>query len=163
VYIAVFSALVFLTIVTVAASTIHWGSGLTNVIIAMLIASIKGSLVVLFFMHLLWDKRMNAIIFCGTLFFLGLFLISTYTDVVSRPPTEPTNLKSRNIPGGPQLAPEAGQLSGAGIESTAPPIPGTSPSGSYGGAATGTVQPAPQPTPQPKHQRGSASDRQACK
>ena len=38
------------------ASTIDLGSGMTNVIIAMLIASIKGSLVALFFMHLRWDK-----------------------------------------------------------------------------------------------------------
>ena len=37
----------------------------------------------LFFMHLRWDKPMNAIIFCSTLFFLGLFLIGCYTDAVS--------------------------------------------------------------------------------
>ena len=38
---------------------------------------------------------MNAIIFCSTLFFLGLFLIGCYTDNVSRPPLlEPTNLKA---------------------------------------------------------------------
>ena len=57
-------ALLVLTVVTVGASTIDFGSGMTNVIIAMLIASIKASLVALFFMHLRWDKPINAIIFC---------------------------------------------------------------------------------------------------
>ena len=66
---------------------IDWGSAMTNVIIAMLIASLKASLVALFFMHLRWDKPMNAIIFCSTLFFLGLFLIGCYTDAASRPAT----------------------------------------------------------------------------
>ena len=46
----------------------------------MLIASVKASLVALFFMHLRWDKPVNAVIFCSTLFFLGLFLIGAYTD-----------------------------------------------------------------------------------
>ena len=36
---------------------------------------------------------MNAIIFCITLFFLGLFLIGCYTDQTARPMLEPTNLK----------------------------------------------------------------------
>src|SRR3954467_13672978 len=81
------------TVNTVAASTIDWGGGMVNVIIAMMISSLKASLVALFFMHLRWEKPMNAIIFTSTLFFLGLFLIGCYTDTVSRPPLEPTNLK----------------------------------------------------------------------
>lgn len=137
IYLAVFAALIFLTVVTVAASYINWGSGLTNVIIAMFIASLKGSLVALFFMHLRWEGRMNAIIFCVCLFFLGLFLIGCYTDLISREPAEPTNLKSRAAPGGqPGLA-------NAGVESKAPPIPGASQSGSHGGAAAGTNAPVP--------------------
>jgi caa(3)-type oxidase subunit IV len=142
-YIAVFGGLLVLTAITVGASYIHWGSGLANVIIAMFIASIKASLVALFFMHLFWDGKMSAIIFCTGLFFLGLFLIGCYTDTITRPPTEPTNLKSRNIPGGQMLSQEPGQLSGAGIESKAPAIPGASPEGSYGGAAAGTNRPVP--------------------
>jgi len=93
-YALVLAALLVLTAITVAASRINFGSNMTNVIIAMLIASVKGSLVALFFMHLRWDKPMNAIIFCSSLFFLGLFLITCYTDVVSRPAVEPTNLKA---------------------------------------------------------------------
>jgi cytochrome c oxidase subunit 4 len=81
-------------VVTVGASMIDFGGGLINVIIAMLIASIKASLVALFFMHLRWEGKMNAIIFCSTLFFLGLFLIGCYSDSIARPFLEPTNLKA---------------------------------------------------------------------
>jgi cytochrome c oxidase subunit IV len=123
---------------------IDWGGGMTNVIIAMLIASIKASLVALFFMHLIWDKPMAAIIFCSSLFFLGLFLIGCYTDQVARPMLEPTNLK---VPApGTQIGPKEGQLApsvGHGTPGAMTPsgggpvIPGASPEGSYGGAATG--------------------------
>jgi cytochrome c oxidase subunit 4 len=93
IYGAVLAALLMLTVITVAASRVNFGSNMTNVIIAMLIASIKASLVALFFMHLRWDKPISAIIFCTSLFFLGLFLMVCYSDVASRPATEPTNLK----------------------------------------------------------------------
>jgi cytochrome c oxidase subunit 4 len=148
IYGAILAALLVLTAVTVAASTIDFGGGMTNVIIAMLIASLKGSLVALFFMHLLWDKPMSAIIFCSTLFFLGLFLIGCYTDQVARPKLEPTNLK---VPApGVQIGPKDGQLApsvghgppGATSPSGGgPSIPGASPEGSYGGAGTGKVEP----------------------
>jgi cytochrome c oxidase subunit IV len=142
IYAAVFGALVFLTVVTVGASYIHFGSGMANVVIAMLIASIKASLVALFFMHLKWDKPITAIIFCVSLFFLGLFLIGCYTDLIARPPTEPTNLKAPAP--GQQTGPAAGQLSPTpGQTSNAPMPAGSSPAGSHGGAAAGTNQPPP--------------------
>ena len=62
-------ALLILTVITVGASYIHFGTGMANVIIAMLIASIKATLVALFFMHLRWDKPVSAIIFCASAFF----------------------------------------------------------------------------------------------
>jgi cytochrome c oxidase subunit 4 len=158
IYAAVFAALIFLTVVTVGASYINFGTGMANVIIAMLIASMKASLVALFFMHLRWDRPMSAIIFCTSLFFLGLFLIGCYTDDISRPPTEPTNLKSPGPPPmvGPdgRLAPLPGTAPNATAPSgTGPAIPGASPEGAHGGAATGQTnptQPAPQAAPQ-KH------------
>jgi cytochrome c oxidase subunit 4 len=155
IYGLVLSALLILTIITVGASYINFGSGLTNVIIAMLIASTKGALVALFFMHLRWDRPLSAIIFCTSLFFLGLFLIGTYSDNVSRPPTEPTNLKvaapgTQQGPQGGQLAPlpghgQPGAMSPSG---GGPVIPGASQEGSYGGAATGTAHPTPTPAPE---------------
>src|SRR3954451_15958657 len=72
IYGAVLAALLFLTVLTVGASYIHFGSGMANVIIALVIASVKASLVALFFMHLRWDRPISAITFCASLFFLGL-------------------------------------------------------------------------------------------
>ncbi|HYO82293.1 MAG TPA: cytochrome C oxidase subunit IV family protein [Bryobacteraceae bacterium] len=144
----ILGALLFLTVITVGASYIDWGGGLANIIIAMLIASMKASLVALFFMHLRWDKPLSAIIFCVSLFFLGLFLVGCYTDTISRAPTEPTNMKSADIPGG-QIGPRQNQAAptgtvGPGGTSTAPPIPGASPQGAHGGAAAGTNKQVPQ-------------------
>ena len=52
---AVFFALVVLTIITVAAAKVDFGSSTINLVIALLIASIKASLVGLFFMHLKYE------------------------------------------------------------------------------------------------------------
>jgi cytochrome c oxidase subunit IV len=138
VYAGVLGGLLVLTIITVGASYIDWGGGMTNVIIAMLIASIKASLVALFFMHLRWDKPLSAIIFCTSLFFLGLFLVGCYSDTISRSPSEPANLRGP-APGGMMQA-QPGQIAPGG-QTNAPPIPGASPAGSHGGAAAGTNAP----------------------
>ena len=138
IYAAVLGGLLVLTVITVGASYINWGTGLANVIIAMFIASLKASLVALFFMHLRWDRPISAIIFCTSLFFLGLFLIGCYSDTISRPPTEPTNLKGQ-APGGMMQA-QPGQIAPGG-QTNAPAIPGASQSGSHGGAAAGTNAP----------------------
>jgi cytochrome c oxidase subunit 4 len=44
------------------------------------IATIKAALVILFFMHLLWDKPLNAIVILGSLIFVALFLGFTLMD-----------------------------------------------------------------------------------
>ncbi len=92
-FLMVLIALLVLTAVTVAAAGIHFGSPTVNAVIALLIASVKGSLVALFFMHLRYDKPVNAVIFCSGLLFLALFLIFCYIDVGSREVTVPANLK----------------------------------------------------------------------
>jgi cytochrome c oxidase subunit IV len=76
--VGVFGALVFLTVVTVAASEVNFGE--FNLIVALAIAVIKASLVVLFFMHLIWDKPFNAIVFVGCLVFVGLFISLALLD-----------------------------------------------------------------------------------
>ena len=68
----VFLALVILTVLTVAVSEINFGR--SNLIIALTIAVIKASLVVLFFMHLFWDKTFYAVVFIGCLIFVCLFI-----------------------------------------------------------------------------------------
>ena len=51
-----------------------------NIVIAMLIASVKAALVCLFFMHLRWDRPINTLVLIGSIFFVVLFLIITMFD-----------------------------------------------------------------------------------
>lgn len=55
-YLGVFATLMVLTVVTVAASRLEAGV-VTTIVIAMAIATVKGTLVASFFMHLAWEKR----------------------------------------------------------------------------------------------------------
>lgn len=86
-YTKVLATLVALTVITVLAAGVNFGSA--NAVIALVIASIKASLVALFFMHLRHDKPMNAIIFVCGLVFLSVFLIMCVIDTDSRDVVHP--------------------------------------------------------------------------
>jgi cytochrome c oxidase subunit IV len=92
-YAGILTILVILTFVTVGASYIKFESGMINVVIAITIATIKASLVALFFMHLLHEKPINALIFLISAFMLGLLLILCYIDYESRDHITPPNYK----------------------------------------------------------------------
>jgi cytochrome c oxidase subunit 4 len=79
---AIFMALIFLTVLTVAASYVDFGSA--NTVIAVLIATVKASLVALFFMHLRYDKPFHGFVFVIAFVFLGVFLMLTMDDIGTR-------------------------------------------------------------------------------
>ncbi len=81
-YIKVFSALVVLTLLTVAAYQVHLGTW--NLVVAIIIASIKAALVVLIFMHMTHEAKFNALVFVGALLFSGVFLAYTINDTDQR-------------------------------------------------------------------------------
>ncbi|MGB2592049.1 MAG: cytochrome C oxidase subunit IV family protein [Candidatus Acidiferrum sp.] len=85
-YVGIFSALVILTITTYWASTVDlnaYFAGL-NVIVALVIATCKATLVVLFFMHAYYSsKRTKLVIFCGV-FWLAIMLFLTLGDYATR-------------------------------------------------------------------------------
>ena len=83
VYIGVGSALFVLTGITVAVAQVHLG-GAGNLIVAMAIATIKASLVVLFFMHLLYDNKFYAVVFCVSFVMLTVFITFTMFDTLRR-------------------------------------------------------------------------------
>ena len=75
IYISVFAALAFLTIVTVAVSYLNL-SVPASIAVALFIATVKGSLVAAFFMHLLSEKQIiYAILIMTVVFFLVLLFI----------------------------------------------------------------------------------------
>ena len=69
---AVFGALIFLTIVTVVVADFKFGA--LDIWISMAIATVKAGLVIFFFMHLIHDKAFNGMVFFFSLFFVALFL-----------------------------------------------------------------------------------------
>jgi len=81
-YVKIFLALVFFTLVTVGLSRIHLGNW--NFFIAVAVATIKASLVATFFMHLKDDNRFNVLIFVGSLIFMGVFFVYTTNDTQHR-------------------------------------------------------------------------------
>lgn len=81
---ATLGALLFLTILTVVtAKGMYFGNEI-NLVIALIIASIKGVLVAAFFMHLWWDKRLNTVIVVSTMFAVVLFIGLTMMDTLTR-------------------------------------------------------------------------------
>jgi cytochrome c oxidase subunit 4 len=100
VYAGVLVALLALTALTVTAAGIDFGP--YNTVIALVIATMKASLVALFFMHLRYD-RFNAVVFLGGVFFLAVFMIFTLFDINSRVVVLPGNLKEpvKEFPGAP--------------------------------------------------------------
>ena len=77
--VSILAILLVLTVLTVAVTSVDLG-GQGNLIVAMLIATIKAALVVMFFMHLFWDRKFNLLLFLGSVLFLILFLSMSVTD-----------------------------------------------------------------------------------
>ncbi len=92
-YAVVLGALLVLTVITVIAAGINFGSNTVNVVIALGIATIKATLVALYFMHLRHDKPINAVIAASGFLFLGLLLIFCMTDIDNRDDLKPGTLK----------------------------------------------------------------------
>ena len=81
-FLNVLIALLMLTVITVAASRVDFGSA--NLLIAMLIACIKASLVIAIFMHVKWDTAINKIVFLSSFLFLSLLFLFTLSDQATR-------------------------------------------------------------------------------
>lgn len=116
VYVVTLAALLVLTGVTVGAAYVNFGSSSINLIIAVIIATFKASLVALFFMHLRHDPPINAVIFVSSLIFLGLFLLFPLIDLGSREKVVPYGLRVQAQPAAAKAAtpaPAAGGEHGA--------------------------------------------------
>ncbi|HSN30090.1 MAG TPA: cytochrome C oxidase subunit IV family protein [Kofleriaceae bacterium] len=72
-------SLLVLTLVTVLATKIDFGANI-NLAIAMVIAVTKATLVILFFMHLRYDKLFHTVVFVSALLAASLFVGFTLMD-----------------------------------------------------------------------------------
>lgn len=76
------AALLFFTVVTVWVAGIDLGP--LNFPVAMLVASIKATLVAAIFMNLKYDRRENSVIFLTSFLFLAIFITFSFTDLFFR-------------------------------------------------------------------------------
>jgi len=79
---AVLCVLFALTALTIIVSRIDLG--ILNIWIAILIASIKGSFVLLFFMHLKYESRLLKMTFVGTVVCLAILIGFIFWDISFR-------------------------------------------------------------------------------
>lgn len=84
VYLVVYISLVILTVATVWISRIDLGLNIINVVVAMLVASVKAMIVILYFMHQKYESTLNRITFFSAFFFLIIFFTLSAMDVFTR-------------------------------------------------------------------------------
>ena len=82
VYFIIFGSLLSLTAFTTGAAFVDMGQW--NTIVALVIACVKASLVVLFFMHLRWSPRLMRVVLLSALLWLAILISLTTTDFFSR-------------------------------------------------------------------------------
>jgi cytochrome c oxidase subunit 4 len=82
VYYTVFAILIFCTYLTVHISFLDLGP--LNAIAALGIAVFKGTLVVLFFMHVKYSTKLTWAVALGGVFWLAILLALTMTDYLTR-------------------------------------------------------------------------------
>ncbi|HNI59145.1 MAG TPA: cytochrome C oxidase subunit IV family protein [Pseudomonadota bacterium] len=146
-YLGVWAALVVLTAFTVIVSRFDFGSA--NTIVAMLVATVKATLVALFFMHLLYDDKFNLVILLTSLLFVAIFFSPVLIDLGSRGMIDPLktragykilNAKPSTLP---EPAPEAAPAPAAAPAATAPAAEPTAPAAAPAAPAAAPAAPAP--------------------
>jgi cytochrome c oxidase subunit IV len=81
-YVTIFMLLMVLTAITVAAAFVNLGT--FNATVALGVATLKATLVVLFFMHVKYSSRLTKLVVVSGFFFLAILLLLTMVDYASR-------------------------------------------------------------------------------
>ena len=82
VYFSIFAILIILTIVTVWSAFLDLGP--LNVIVAVGIACTKGTLVVLYFMHVRYSEKLTWVVVITGFSWLGVMIVLTLSDYFTR-------------------------------------------------------------------------------
>jgi cytochrome c oxidase subunit 4 len=86
IYFAIFTALMVCTVLTVFAAEMdlnHIFPGM-NIVVALAIATLKASLVVLFFMHGKYSSKRTQMVIICSMFWLAIMLFMTMSDYLTR-------------------------------------------------------------------------------
>jgi cytochrome c oxidase subunit 4 len=88
-YFTIFGALMVLTIITVGVSYVHLPIAMA-VLVALVVATIKGSLVALYFMHLLHERKVIYwVLLLTVVFFVFMMFVPLFTNSDKIPGTIP--------------------------------------------------------------------------
>jgi len=124
---ATLAALLALTVLTVSVTAWDFGRA-TNLWMAMIIATIKATLVALYFMHVRYDKPIVGLILIGSLAFVTLFIALTLMDAAEYQPylsefreSPPPGYTPPEMPGEPPPAGAAAPGSAASPGTASPP------------------------------------------
>jgi cytochrome c oxidase subunit 4 len=82
IYFGVFFALMIFTVLTVWISTVNLG--VLNTPVALGIAVVKATLVILFFMHVIHSTRLTWVVIVGSFLWLGVLFVLTFADYLTR-------------------------------------------------------------------------------
>jgi cytochrome c oxidase subunit 4 len=82
IYYAIFIALTVLTVVTWSVAKLDLGK--MNAVVALTIAVIKATLVVLYFMHVRYSSRLTWVFVCAGFFWLAIMVALTLGDYMTR-------------------------------------------------------------------------------
>jgi len=81
-YYAIFAILMLCTLATVLIAFVDLGP--LNTVAALTIAVFKAVLVILFFMHVKYSTRLTWAVVVGSVFWLGILLVLTMSDYLTR-------------------------------------------------------------------------------
>lgn len=82
-YITIWAILICFTVITAAVSRVDLGQ--FSGVVALIIATIKAMLVVLFFMHVKYiSEKMTVVVIIAGIFWLMILMVLSMTDYVSR-------------------------------------------------------------------------------
>jgi cytochrome c oxidase subunit 4 len=81
-YYVIYVILLFCTYLTWQVAYFDLGS--LNTVAALAIAVFKATIVVLFFMHVLYSTRLTWAVVVGSIFWLGILLALTFSDYLTR-------------------------------------------------------------------------------
>lgn len=85
-YVAIWATLMCMTVLTWFAATVdlQWHGVSFNPVVALAIAGFKACLVILFFMHIKYNTRLQKVVITAGFFWLLILLLLTMVDYLSR-------------------------------------------------------------------------------
>jgi cytochrome c oxidase subunit 4 len=95
VYVGIFLSLMVLTAATVGAAYVNLGA--LNIVVALAIASVKATLVVLYFMHARYSPKRTQLVIVCAVFWLAIMLALTLSDYSTRDKEVASNAKANVI------------------------------------------------------------------